>query len=193
MLSISSPPRWIDALCLQIAFGINALDGAADVNINLNLDANANVTAKLSKSFSGSEALTGCLGVGAGFSVNAVADGDFFDLFKQNYTVPLYSDSWNLWKVRHSPPVTRLYGVLMGCGLRRNASVAPAVSMRGIFLTCPSATASPASAAPPTAPRPLSLTRRFLLRRKSTAHRWLPDYTHSSLLRSIQANQTSSS
>lgn len=84
----------------QISFGINALDGLADVNVDLNVDASAQMSLSLSKSLN--TAFAGCADISTGLSVNAVAGGDFFGLFNKSTKVSLYSHTWDLWKVRYA-------------------------------------------------------------------------------------------
>ena len=80
-----------------MVFGINALDGLADVDVTLGLDAHAGLDLTLSKTTTSQ--FSGCTDVTTGLSVLATADGSFFDLFNKATTVTLYSKNWELFKV----------------------------------------------------------------------------------------------
>lgn len=98
---VPCPLTFSDLVYPQIAFGIDALSGLADVEVDLKLDAYAQLMLSLSKSLN--TAFSGCADVSTGLAVNAVAGGDFFGLFNKSTQVSLFSKNWDLWKVSIYP------------------------------------------------------------------------------------------
>ena len=81
---------------------MNAFDGDVVVDVNLNLD--GYVRATLSIEDSCDEGFHGDASLDVGFSLNAAADGDFFDLFDKTVSITLFQDDWTLWSVSHRVP-----------------------------------------------------------------------------------------
>ncbi|KAI0087808.1 hypothetical protein BDY19DRAFT_1042228 [Irpex rosettiformis] len=78
-----------------VLFGVNALDGLANVDVELDLDTFAELDLTLSESKSG---FTGCADVKTGINVKAAANGSFFSLFNKATVISIYSKSFDLFK-----------------------------------------------------------------------------------------------
>jgi hypothetical protein len=83
-------------------FGINALDGLADVDVELDLDTYAELDLTLSESYQ--SGFTGCADVKTGIAVSAAANGSFFSLFNKASIITVYNKSFDLFKVSHLWP-----------------------------------------------------------------------------------------
>lgn len=78
-------------------FGINALDGLANVDVEVDLDTYAALDLTLSESMQ--SGFTGCADVKTGINVKAAANGSFFGLFSKSTVVNIFSKSFDLFKV----------------------------------------------------------------------------------------------
>jgi len=94
----------------SLNFGISALDNAVSATVFLDLDTSASMTASaqigaVASTTVGSPGATtnssvgGCFEIDSEFSVNAGAEGSFFDLFDENTKVPLFDKKFQLFKV----------------------------------------------------------------------------------------------
>ncbi|KAI0689061.1 hypothetical protein BC835DRAFT_1418822 [Cytidiella melzeri] len=79
-----------------VLFGINALDGLAEVDVELDLDAYAELDLTLVDSHG--SGFTGCADVKTGFTVSAAANGSFLNLFSKSTVVSLYNKSFTLFQ-----------------------------------------------------------------------------------------------
>lgn len=94
----------------RVDLGISGMNGLAKATVFLNLDASATTTlsvtggasTEVSTSSSDNNGITtsvnGCADVGAGFDVNAGADGSFFGVFDQSASVALFSKKIDIFK-----------------------------------------------------------------------------------------------
>lgn len=86
------------------------LDLDSSASLSLSLDTNATL-GDFSKETDDTQAqISGCIGVNGGMSVNAGAEGSFFDLFDNTTQVALLSKNIQLFQVSEPPPsmATRL-------------------------------------------------------------------------------------
>ncbi|KAJ3479391.1 hypothetical protein NLI96_g9099 [Meripilus lineatus] len=82
-----------------VEFGLSAIGGIAKATIGLNLDTSATLDLTLQPL---QDELSGCVDLHSGFSVNAVADANFFDLFSAGDSVTLFSKDFELFKASSS-------------------------------------------------------------------------------------------
>lgn len=94
-----------------LSMGINLLDGFAETAVSLELDTSAGLDLSLSTSTSASVSTEsggkatstrpqweGCVGVDAGFSVNAVAEADLSHFFSVGDSLPLFGKTFQLYE-----------------------------------------------------------------------------------------------
>lgn len=92
-----------------LAFGIAALNGQSKADINVALDASAtldmNVNASITTGLDASglnvvtqDVWAGCIGVETGLAVDAGANADFFGIFDEDTSVPLFGKTFDLFK-----------------------------------------------------------------------------------------------
>ncbi|KAK7457178.1 hypothetical protein VKT23_010477 [Stygiomarasmius scandens] len=106
--SVNSSATVAAHLIPTVDLGISALGGIAQATVFLDLDASVSTTLSLNASAvasvstdgdkSASAGVEGCVDVGAGFDVNAGADGSFFGLFDQTTQVTLFSKKFEIFK-----------------------------------------------------------------------------------------------
>ncbi|KAH9894966.1 hypothetical protein C8Q73DRAFT_645192 [Cubamyces lactineus] len=92
----------------SIAFGVSAFDGKAQTTVRLDFDAETSLDLSLAGFLEAPRpdqchkrirlAFDGCADVSSGFSVNAGADADFFDIFKKGASVSLFEKDFDLYK-----------------------------------------------------------------------------------------------
>ncbi|THU98962.1 hypothetical protein K435DRAFT_828282 [Dendrothele bispora CBS 962.96] len=106
--SVNSSATVAAHLIPTIDLGVSALGGIAEATIFLDLDASVSTTLSLNAGAvasvttdgdkSASADVNGCVDVGAGFDVNAGADGSFFGLFDKTTQINLFSKKFELFK-----------------------------------------------------------------------------------------------
>ncbi|KAK7457234.1 hypothetical protein VKT23_010536 [Stygiomarasmius scandens] len=106
--SVNSSATVAAHLIPTIDLGVSALGGIAEATVFLDLDASVSTTLSLNAGAvasvttdgdkSASADVEGCVDVGAGFDVNAGADGSFFGLFDKSTQINLFSKKFELFK-----------------------------------------------------------------------------------------------
>lgn len=94
-------------MTLQIAFGIDVLDGTAKATVSLDLNTFAtlelsgegNVTASTASGLAVGP-FSGCFNVLAGVNITADADASLLDIFDKDDSITLFSKTFDLFSVR---------------------------------------------------------------------------------------------